>query len=352
MPFEIIRNDISKVEADVIVNTANPCLCIGPGVDEAIYKAAGKDELFRERKKIGVMSPGDVEETPAFGLSAKYVFHTVGPVWAGGNTGEERTLASCYRKSLEKAKSLGCESIAFPLISSGAYGFPKDRALKVAVSEISSFLLENEMKVTLVVYDGESFGLSGKLFDNIREYIKENEVKKQRRREAKRIPSTDPKCHILSAEYSFTPLNDLPSHEIEESYHISHYNLEGAAPDDLEEILRNKEESFQKHLFRLIDRKGLDDVDVYKRANIDRRLFSKIKSNENYSPSKRTAVAFAIALKLNLDETKDLLLSAGMGLSRSSDFDIIVEYCISHKCWDINEINCMLFEYGQPLLGA
>ncbi len=242
MPFEIIRNDISKVKADVIVNTANPCLCIGPGVDEAIYKAAGKDELFKERKKIGVMSPGDVEETPAFGLCAKYVFHTVGPVWAGGNTGEERTLASCYRKSLEKAKNLGCESIAFPLISSGAYGFPKDRALKVAVSEISSFLLDNEMKVTLVVYDGESFGLSGKLFDNIREYIRENEVKKQRkRREAARIPSPDLESHILSDEYSFVTLNVLTSSEPkEEQYHIPYGSLQGSSKDDLEEMLRNR----------------------------------------------------------------------------------------------------------------
>ena len=332
MPLEIIRNDITKVHADAIVNTANPMVKIGSGVDEAIYNAAGKDELLKERKKIGVMHPGEVAETPAFNLPAKYIIHAIGPIWEGGTNGEVEIVAQCYKKSLEKAKELGCESIAFPLLASGTYGFPKDVALKTAISEISGFLFHNEMNVYLVVYDKESFEISSKAFDDVTEYIAESEV-------------LEP-MQFLQVMYARREEEEYALDSLDE--------IAGSAflDEDIEDIIRQKEETFQEYLFRLIDKKGLEDTVVYKKANIDRKHFSKIRSNPNYNPSKRTALALAIALELNLDETKDLLLRAGIALSRSNIFDIIMEYCIDHKITDIYEINCILFKYDQPMLGA
>lgn len=354
MSLEIIRNDITKVHADAIVNTANPMVAIGYGVDTAIYEAAGKEELLAERRRIGVMHPGEIAETPAFNLNAKYIIHAIGPAWEGGTNGEVETVAQCYRKSLEKAKELECESIAFPLLASGTYGFPKDVALKTAVSEISGFLFNHEMTVYLVVYDKESFEVSGKAFNDITEYISENDVKesepafdcisqhRSRRDESSILFNREEQSAesiFLSEEADYYPLEDM--------------SIEVALPDeDIDDIIRRKEETFQEYLFRLIDRKGLEDKEVYKKANIDRKHFSKIRSNVNYNPSKRTALALAIALELNLDETKDLLLRAGIALSRSNTFDLIMEYCIDHHITDIFEINCILFKYDQPMLGA
>ena len=334
MPLEIIRNDITKVSADAIVNTANPKVAIGAGVDSAIYDAAGKDLLLTERKKIGEMNPGDVAETPAFNLDAKYIIHTVGPAWIDGNHQEAETVAKCYRKSLELARDLECESIAFPLISAGTYGFPKDVALKVAISEISDFLFSNDMTVTMVVYDKESFVLSGKAFSDIQAFIEDEDV----------IP---PLASEKRRFFGNLPLEDYDVCVSE----IAVADL-AAAPADLEDIVRKKDVTFQEYLFRIIDRKGLTDPVVYKKANMDRKHFSKIRNNVNYHPSKRTALALAVALELNLDETKDLLLKAGLALTRSSVFDLIIEYCIENGVTDINEINCILFEYDQPLLGA
>ena len=321
MSLEIIRNDITKVHADAIVNTANPQVAIGAGVDATIYEAAGKEELLAERKKIGVIRPGEVAVTPAFKLPAKYIIHAVGPAWEGGNKGEIETVAQCYRRSLEKAKELECESIAFPLLASGTYGFPKDVALKTAVSEISGFLFNNEMLVYLVVYDKKSFEISGKAFSDIAEYISESDVIEQ-------------KYHNQSVSF------------------LKRRKAEAASKKDIDEIILNKEETFQEYLFNLIDAKGLEDKEVYKKANIDRKHFSKIKSNVNYNPSKRTALAFAIALGLNISETKELLLKAGIALSPSNAFDIIIEYCIENGITDIYEINCILFKHDQATLGA
>lgn len=348
MPLEIIRNDIAKVCADIIVNTANPLVDVGNGVDSALYKAAGKDELFAERKKIGIMHPGEIALTPAFKLHAKYIIHTVGPLWEGGKNGEVETLTNCYKKALEKAKELKSESIAFPLIASGAYGFPKDVALKTAISEISSFLFNNEMIVYLVIYDKESFVISNKVFNDISSFIKEEEIieplceKRNRSFGILKSNIHQPiKDNFVGSTFSKEPLLDNEFKFIKE-----------ASDQDIEDIIKNKQQTFQEYLFRLIDRKGLEDVNVYKKANIDRKHFSKIRSNANYNPSKRTALALAIALELNLDETKDLLLSAGIALSHSSVFDIIIEYCIEHHIYDIYEINCILFKYDQPTLGA
>ena len=394
MSFKIIRNDISKVSADAIVNTANPFVEVGDGVDRAIYEAAGWDSLLAERAKIGDMAPGEAAYTPAFDLDAKYIIHTIGPVWNGGKDGERQTLAACYRNALGIAKELECESVAFPLMSTGTYGFPKDAALKVAISEISDFLFNNEMDVYLVVYDKESFKVSGKAFEDIRSYIGDDEVVESkassynvsRRREAARIMSKRRK-HISKtsekvAEVSTTDLDetedvttfasylkvevpdflqdadDTESSEIVEEISAldamvwsDDFDTGICKTESIEEMIDRRDQTWQEYLFRIIDRKGLDDKDVYKKANINRKHFSKIKSNVDYNPSKKTAVAFAIALGLNLDETKDMLLKAGIALTRSSIFDIIIEYCITHDIRDIYEINCILFEYDQPMLG-
>ena len=350
MSLEIIRNDITKVYADAIVNTANPMVAVGYGVDSAIYEAAGKEALLAERKKIGVLHPGEVAETPAFLLHARYILHTVGPVWEGGSSGEVETVARCYRNALEKARALGCESIAFPLLASGTYGFPKDVALKTAIAEISGFLLNNEMTVYLVVYDKKSFEISGKVFHDVTEYISENEI-----REQKAYPASSQARRRREAASAFFNQADAGTISEKAAYYASPgaMALSAALPEeDIDDIIRHREDTFQEYLFRLIDRKGLEDKEVYKKANIDRKHFSKIRSNANYNPSKRTALALAVALGLNLDETRDLLLKAGIALSRSNTFDIIMEYCIEHRITDIYEINCILFKYDQPMLGA
>ena len=383
MPLEIIRNDITKVRADAIVNTANPNVAVGDGVDSAIYSAAGRDKLLAARSGIGELRPGECAVTPAFDLPAKYIIHTVGPAWEGGTSGEIETVAECYRGSLEKARELKCDSVAFPLISAGTYGFPKDVALKTAVSEISGFLFDNDMTVYLVVYDRKAFEVSGKAFSDIKSYIDESEVKvrQHRRPEPEAILSSrnisfdggpevfesDERRCFPEVPYSSAPVGGAAPHpQIEKKKRgfgilpsIRPVRRPGGPaeperkPDkDIEDIIKDKDESFQQYLFRVIDRKGLTDPEVYKKANIDRKHFSKIRSNPDYNPSKKTALALAVALELNMDETRDLLLKAGMALTRSSTFDLIMAYCIEHRIYDIYEINCILFKFGQPTLGA
>lgn len=352
MALQIIRNNIINVEADAIVNTANPDVAVGAGVDHAIYKAAGRDRLLEERRKIGPMRPGQAACTPAFDLKAKYIIHTVGPAWMGGGYGERETVASCYRESLRLAAELGCESIAFPLIATGTYGFPKDEALRIAISEISGFLLANEMEVMLVVYDRESFEVSGKLFSDIRLYIGDEDVQYnaaprselQRRRD------------LIVEDAMPAPEGDLPEVSAPVmSPRMFESRATGAFPsmkESLDERLRHMDKTFQQYLFMLIDRRGLSDPEVYKKANIDRKHFSKIRSNVDYSPSKKTALALAVALELSIDETRDLLSRAGLALSPSLMSDRIIEYCIETGNYDIYEINCILFKYDQPTLGA
>ena len=364
MALQIIRNNIINVEADAIVNTANPKVAVGRGVDLAIYEAAGREKLLAARAEIGPMIPGQAAYTPAFELNAKYIIHTVGPAWRGGNFGERETVAACYRNSLWLAKQLGCESIAFPLLATGTYGFPKDEALRIAMAEISTFLLENEMEVTLVVYDKESFQVSGKLFSDIKTLIDDSEVARivasepDRRRNLfhRRAKNYAPDYAPMAGghiEESSVELYDL-SEEIFEKRMASAPAVSSfpTESESLDERTIHLDKTFQEYLFMLIDRKGLSDPEVYKKANIDRKHFSKIRSNVDYQPSKKTALALAIALELSLDETKDLLLRAGLALSPSIMFDKIIEYCIREKKYDIVEINCSLFAYDQPLLGA
>lgn len=330
MPIKIIRQDITKLECDAIVNAANNTLLGGGGVDGAIHRAAGK-QLLEECRTLGGCKTGEAKITGAYNLPCKYVIHTVGPVWHNGNYGEKDLLTSCYKNSLELAKEYECKSVAFPLISSGAYGYPKDKALRVATDTISDFLLENEMLVYIVVFDKNSFSIGKKLFCDIRQYIDDNYAEQFANRRRGVFETT-----VMSADIDCDGMPCAPS-------------MQKAS---LDEMLLQIDESFSQMLLRKIDEKGMTDSQCYKKANIDRKLFSKIKSNVNYKPSKTTAIAFAIALELNLDETKDFLMKAGFALSHSNKFDIIIEYFITNKNYNIFEINEALFEFDQCLLGV
>jgi O-acetyl-ADP-ribose deacetylase (regulator of RNase III) len=339
MPFNIIRNDITKVHADAIVNAANQTLLGGGGVDGAIHRAAGSG-LLDECRSLGGCKTGQAKITKGYKLPARYVIHTVGPVWQGGNSNEEKLLADCYRNSLALAKEYELDSIAFPLISSGAFGYPKDQALKTAVSVIGDFLLEHEMTVYLVVYDKASFQLSEKLFSSIMEFIDDNYIKRHYfNRESSRLQD-------------FVVSERISEPDDPELFSAKSYTQTVKRERKLEDLLDQMDETFSQRLLRLIDERDMTDAQTYKRANVDRRLFSKIRNDIHYKPSKTTAVAFAIALKLNLDETKDLLMSAGYALSHSSKFDIIIEFFIREGNYNIFEINEALFVFDQKLLGV
>ena len=330
MPFQIIRNDITKVKADVIVNTANPKPVIGGGTDSAIYSAAGEVELLAERKKIGNIAPGQAAVTPAFALPAKHIIHTVGPAWIDGEHGERDILRSCYEKSLELAAELNAESIAFPLIATGVYGFPKDEALQIALSAIQKFLLTHDMTVIISVFDKDSFELSGKLFAGIDEYIDEHYA-----------------ADTADAEYRYEEKNSRSRYERERM----HLRRQQPKEESLDDALKNPGKTFQQRLFELIDASGMGDVAVYKKANIDRKVFSSIKCKPNYKPKKKTAVAFAIALQLDMPTMLDLLSRAEIAFSPSNQFDLIIAYYVNKGVYDIFEINAALFKYGQPILG-
>ena len=367
MAFQIIRNDITKVSADAIVNSANPDVYVGRGVDSAIYHAAGPQKVRDARREIGPMMPGEAAASPAFDLDADYIIHTVGPVWRGGGARELELLADCYRNSLALAKELGCESIAFPLISTGTYGFPKDRALDTAVKEISSFLDENEMDIIMVVYDDEAFEISSELYDDVAEYISAEDIVPDPTEfvRGERVLRKDLPVNLdirmlaeemaeadADAEESVFEGGAAPAFK-DAALEDAQFSLSGADQGlTIEEMLEKREETFQEYLFRLIDRKGMTDPEVYKKANLDRKLFSKIRSNVDYKPSKKTAVALAVALGLNFDETKDLLLRAGIALTRSNEFDIIIEFCLENRITNIFDINNILFKFNQPILGG
>lgn len=412
MPFRIERNDITKVRADAIVNSANPRPVIGSGTDSAIYDAAGAEALLAERKKIGDIKPGEACYTSAFRLPARYIIHTVGPVWYGGESDELETLRACYRHSLILADRLNCRSVAFPMISTGVYGFPKDKALRIAIEEISDFLMTSEMDVILVVFDKKAFDLSASVLDGVKQFIDDNYVEtyesevysrrssRLNRRElfeSNSMPGDagsliidedlfDMMSECESAEQATpqfgtpqygpslygTPQTgasrqqapkeapkEAPKKALKKRKRRKKDAAEGhfvsEAPksiDDLDGVLKNLGMTFQQKLLDLIDTKGYTDTQVYKRANIDRKLFSKIRCNVNYKPSKATVLALAISLELNLDETVDLLKRAGLALQPSSKSDLIVRYCIDHCIYDIFEVNAILFQYDQQLLGA
>ena len=355
MPFQIIRNDITKVKADVIVNTANPKPIIGSGTDSAIYVAAGEEKLLAERKKIGDISRGDAAATPAFDLRAKYIIHTVGPAWVDGAHGERDILRSCYAKSLELAAELEAESIAFPLIATGVSGFPKDEALNIALAEIGRFLLTHDMKVILVVFDKKAFELSGQLVGQIDEYIDEHGVGLVR--ESEYGGRYGNRRHMEEERMLQSICLAAAEPDLEEEVSFDGALAPAAAPfvdvegKSLDEVLGDAGETFQQRLFKLIDASGMDDVTVYKKANIDRKVFSRIRCKEDYKPKKKTAVAFAIALKLDMPTMLDLLSRAEIAFSPSNKFDLIITYFVTNGVYDIFEINAALFKYGQPILG-
>ena len=341
MPLIIVRNDITKMEVDAIVNAANESLLGGGGVDGAIHRAAGEG-LLAECRTLGGCKTGMAKITGGYNLPAKYVIHTVGPIYKDGNHGERELLESAYRKSLTLASEQGCKTVAFPLISSGAYRYPKDQALKVAIDVIGDFLLKNEMTVYLVIFDRASYSIGEKLFSDITEYIDDNYVEDSidYYLEHRRILSSYPPN--ISVSRSIKDYIDFDGCESDD------LSLE----DELDEKLKCIDESFSEMLLRLIDERGMTDVECYKRANVDRKLFSKIRSNPGYKPSKPTALAFAIALRLTLEETDDFLKKAGYALSHSNKFDIIIEYFISKGRYNIFEINEALFAFDQSLLGG
>ena len=331
MPFEIIRNDITLMRADAIVNTANPLPIIGGSSDARIHEAAGPG-LLEARKKIGPIAVGEAAVTPAFRLGAQYVIHTVGPQWRGGGAGEEQLLENCYRSCLALAREHGCASIAFPLISSGTYGFPRDRALQCAIRAISGFLMANEMQVWLVVFHREAYQLSEKLFRGVRSYIDEHYVEEKLRAEI-RNRRLEPRAMREA----------LPMYECAASAPV---------PRNLMDLIRQVDAGFSQTLLELIDRTGKKDSEIYTRANVSRQHFSKIRNNPGYRPTKPTAIAFAIALELDLKQTKDLIGRAGYALTNSSIFDVIIMYFIEQGNYDLFEINAALFEFDQSLLGA
>lgn len=349
MPFEIVRNDITNMCVDAIVNTANPRPVIGSGTDSMIHEKAGP-ELLAARQKIGDIDRGCAAITPAFNLKAKYVIHTVGPIWLDGNHDEAAQLHNCYCSSLKLAKENKCKSIAFPLISTGNYGFPKDKALQIAIAAFSSFLLEHEMQIYLVVFDKAAYKLSEKLFHGVASYIDEHFVDLceqaavtenlrnfRRRRRTERMEICEDSA-VLETEFlsmaSMAPTMAVPK-EL-----------------SLEDSLKEADAGFSETLLNLIDKTGKKDSEIYKKACISKQHFSKIRNNPHYQPTKPTAIAFALALELDLEETHDLIGRAGFTLSKSSKFDLIIRYFIEHKEYNVVAINVALYEFDQPLLGS
>lgn len=343
MSFNIINQDITKVKVDAIVNAANNSLLGGGGVDGCIHQAAGP-RLLEECRTLGGCETGNAKATQGYDLPCRFVIHTVGPIWYGGNNNERALLESCYNKSLEIAKSLDCESIAFPLISSGAFGYPKDEAFDVAVSTIRRFLENNDMKVYLCLWDRGFLNNS-----NIRNF---NESDAMRAYSYQK--SIEPDYCYIQRNYSVCEKSVFPN--IRRNVQANYCEL---PPKRLEKVgyslddeIRKLDKSFIDTLIELIDEKGMTDAECYKRANIDRKHFSKMRNTPHYRPSKETVFAFSIALKLNIDETDTLLSKAGFAFSPSIMQDVIVRWCIENRIYDIYEVNVLLFKYDQKLLGS
>jgi len=337
MPFEIVRNDITKIHVDAIVNPTNSKLFGTAGVDGAIHKIEGPS-LREATEKLGELAPGNCVLTKAYNLPAGHIIHTVGPVWNSGNGQDEAILRSAYMNALELVKDQGFESVAFPLISSGSYGCPKDVALSIAIRSIGEFLLFNEITVYLVVFDKTSYQLSEDLFSSVEAYIDDHYIDEHMLPRRNRILEN---CDDLG-------YNDVFSES------ISDKNMAPVKPKkkSLDDVISHLDETFSETLLRIIDERGLKDPEVYKKANVTKQTFSKIRNNSHYNPTKQTVLAFAIALQLNLDEAKDLLLKSGYALSNSNRFDLIMGFFFESKNYNIYEINAVLFEYDQNLLGV
>ena len=331
MPFEIVRNDITKMKVDAIVNAANKSLLGGGGVDDCIHRAAGV-ELLTECKLLNGCETGSAKVTKGYHLPCMYVIHAVGPRWIDGNHHEKELLESCYITSLHLAKEYGCKSIAFPLISSGIYGYPKDQALRIAVEQIRKFLLDNEMMVYLVIFDRKAYEIRDSLYSDIATYIDDRYVDE----------------HSDSLSLQRVRFREFENACLkEESVPLSSANQK-----TIKDWLDGIDESFSEMLLRKIDESGMSDAECYKKANIDRKLFSKIRSDKLYKPSKSTVLAFALALELSLEEMQDMLAKAGFALSHSSKFDLIIEYFVKQGNYNVYEINAVLFAFDQSLIGG
>lgn len=347
MPLHIIRQDITKMRVDAIVNTTNSEMIGYSGVDLAVHTLAGAG-LDEECRRLAPLGLGQAKITGGYNLPAKYVIHTSGPRWRGGLLGESAILKSCYIESLKLAVGTGCESVAFPLISSGVYGYPKDQVLSFAVSVITEFLLHNEIEVYLCVFDKDSYSFSKKLFDDIKSFVDDDYIDEHD--EDYYLDKYLPCC---SSEDRGAPPIFRTIGAVKPSVKKASANADSAREKALIDYIKSTDKSFAEKLFDLINESGMSDVECYKRANVDKRTFSKIKSNpKTYRPKKQTAVAFAIALKLDLDKTQELLASAGLTLSRSFTFDKIIRYFIHRGEYDIFVINEALFEFDQVLLGS
>ncbi len=349
MPLQIIRQDITKMKVDAIVNPSNTYLLPFGGADLEIHKAAGKD-LFDACRMLGGCAVGEAKITPAFELPCKYVIHTAGPIWNETEC-SEKLLISCYESCLNLAKEHLCESVAIPLISSGTYGYPKDQVLKIAMNTISTFLFDNEMSVFLVVFDKQAFELSEKLFSGIEAYIDDNYVLSCLENSEERV------CFFESmalAEDDFTDgglLSCISASSAEERSSCLSETFRCSAPKkkSLDDFIK-LDESFALKLLKLIDEKGMSDVECYKKANVSKQTWHKLMTDKQYKPGKKTAISFAIALRLSLDETQKLLASVGFVLSDSCLFDVIIKYCLENEIYDVFEIDAALFKYDQETL--
>ena len=335
MPFKIVRNDITKMNTEAIVNTANDHAAVGTGCDSAIYNAAGYEELLKYRKeKIGFVPEGEAFLTPGFYLQANYIIHAVSPLYRGGNQGEEEKLRSCYRKSLQIAKENHIKSIAFPLISTGGFGYPKEEGMRIAADEIHAFLLKNDMLIYLVVFDSQSTRLGEKLYSDLETYIDRNYVEEKQAEE-------------YDVCFSQIGLSGQRSRRNTEEPYLA---FEEVHESKLEERMSHLSDTFSQYLLYLIQDKNMKNAEVYKRAIVDKKIFSKIKNNPDYHPQKRTALCLCVGAKLNLEETKDLLARAGYALSPCDKTDIIFSYFIENGIYDMIELDIQLEEHGLPCI--
>lgn len=380
MPFSIVRNDIARVHADVLVNAANTHLAEGGGVCGALFAAAGREQMRAACDAIGGCPTGSAVATPAFNLPARWCVHAVGPIWRGGCRGEEAALRSCYQSMFARVVELGARSVAYPLISAGIYGYPAEAALAVAREETRTFLAKHDdIEVTLVVFDRSAVRLGSALEQEIREYIDDEYVAQSphvRRRGAEleremhwaadivapaaaKPETADAKSAARKVDLSaFSFTGDVAEESAPDGAALRAYaaaapvSAAGAAPTELDDLLEHLDAGFSETLLALIDQRGLADAEVYHRANLSRQLFSKIRSNPAYRPTKPTAVALAMALELDVPATQDLLSRAGLTLSRTSKFDVIVRFFLERGIYDIYQLNEALFAYDQPLVGS
>lgn len=348
MPFRIVRDDIAHMQVDAVVNAANAQLLAGGGVCGSLFHGAGYEDLSCACREIGGCPVGEAVVTPGFALPARHVIHAVGPIWRGGDAGEVELLRRCYDAALSRAEELGVQSVAFPLISTGAFDFPKPAALAIALEAFASFLVSHDIEIYLVVFDRASFDIGESLFASVRQYIDDTYEETY---DYLGTAVLSDECYAAVA-FEDAELRSMRTRASGAAPAAVVQCDAAPSPESLSQLVENLEESFSECLLRLIDERGMTDVEAYKRANISRKLFSKIRSDKAYRPSKPTALAFAVALRLSLDETKRLLEKAGFALSHASKFDVIVEYFIMRQEYDLYVINETLFAFDQMLLGS